>query len=194
MTFNPKVDLKCLQIEHVTSLNLVLDLRNHEYQEMHMTTLTNGFELIRNNMCNLKKIYIKFVSCYTHTQEVIEPFRKNFCQMLKSLAKTLQRVQIKVKKLYYINTLLPNLDELTDLYVMDTELDDFQRFLSLYPAKLCLQFKNLRTFYIDVNVSLYWYQLEDDWIKLRLPQVIDEMFQGITDVKIQFNRVMGCFK
>ena len=114
--------------------------------------------------------------------------------MLKSLAKTLQRVQIKVKKLYYINTLLPNLDELTDLYVMDTELDDFQRFLSLYPAKLCLQFKNLRTFYIDVNVSLYWYQLEDDWIKLRLPQVIDEMFQGITDVKIQFNRVMGYFK
>jgi hypothetical protein len=148
--------------------------------------------LIGNTAHNLKDLYVRFST--TIPQETIENFQKIFCQMLKSLAKTLQRVQIKVKKLYYINTLLPNLDELTDLYVMDTELDDFQRFLSLYPAKLCLQFKNLRTFYIDVNVSLYWYQLEDDWIKLRLPQVIDEMFQGITDVKIQFNRVMGYFK
>ena len=46
---------------------------------------------------------------------------------------------------------------------------------------------------MDVNVSLHWSQLEDYWIKLRLPQVIDEMFQGITDVKIQFNRWMGWF-
>jgi hypothetical protein len=123
MTFNPKVDLKCLQIEHVTSLNLVLDLRNHEYQEMHMTTLTNGFELIRNNMCNLKKIYIKFVSCYTHTQEAIEPFRKNFCQMLNYLTNlALQRVQIIVQKLYYINTLFSNLEHLTDLHVKTTTL------------------------------------------------------------------------
>ena len=123
MTFNPKLGSKSLQIENVTSLNLVLDLRNHEYQEMHMTTLTNGFELIRNNMCNLKKIYIKFVSCYTHTQDVIEPFRKNFCQMLKSLTNlALQKVQIIVQKLYYINTLFPNLEELTDLYVKTTTL------------------------------------------------------------------------
>ena len=123
MTFDPKVGLKSLQIKHVTSLNLVLDLRNHEYQEMHMTTLTNGFELIRNTAYNLKKIYIKFVSCYTHTQEVIEPFRKNFCQMLKPLTNlALQKVQIIVQKLYYINTLFPNLENLTDLYVKNTTL------------------------------------------------------------------------
>ena len=44
-----------------------------------------------------------------------------------------------------------------------------------------------------MNVSLHWSQLEDDWIKLRLPQVIDEMFQDITDVKIQCIRGIGVF-
>ena len=187
LTFSVKDDLKSIQAKHVTSLSLRMNL----YWPFEKT-LKNALKLIGNTAHNLKDLYVKFDTTVPGVpQETIEDFQKSFCQMLISLAKSLQRVQIKVDKLYYINTLLPNLDELTDLYVMDTQLADFQRFLSLYPAKLCLQFKNLRTFYMDVNVSHHWSQLEDDWIKLRLPQVIDEMFQGIKDVKIHFNRRMG---
>ena len=32
-----------------------------------------------------------------------------------------------------------------------------------------------------------------DWIKVKLPQVIDEMFQDITDVKIQCMKGLGGF-
>ena len=187
LTFNLKDELRSIQLEHVTSLMLVLDSK-----AIRERTLPNGLKLIGNTAHNLKDLYVRFNT--TIPQETIEDFQKSFCEMLKSLAKSLQRVEIKVQKLHYVNTLLPKLDELTDLYVMNTEFAHFQRFLSLYPAKLCLQFKNLRTFYIDVDVSLDWSQLEDDWIKLRLPQVIDEMFEGITDVKIQFNIGMGYYK
>jgi hypothetical protein len=31
------------------------------------------------------------------------------------------------------------------------------------------------------------YRSQFDWIKVQLPQIIDEIFQDITDVKIQFN-------
>lgn len=191
LTFSVKDDLQSIQAKHVTSLSLLLNLE-WTFEETKEKILKNGLKLIGNTAHNLKDLYVRFNT--TIPQETLGDFQKSFCQMLKSLAKSLQRVQIKVEKLYYINTLIPNLDELTDLYVMDTELADFQRFLNLYPAKLCLQFKNLRTFYMDVNVSLHWSQLEDDWIKLRLPQVIDEKFQGIPDVKIQFNRGKGWFK
>ena len=47
--------------------------------------------------------------------------------------------------------------------------------------------KNLRKFQIDVDLSLYRCQF--DWINDELPQVIDKMFQDMTDVKIQFNTV-----
>ena len=106
--------------------------------------------------------------------------------MIKRLAKSLKRVQIKVPNLYYIDTLFPHLEELTDLYVLDTSFKPFQRFIACNLEKFCQQFRNLRKFHIDVSLSRVDYS-QFDWIKDRLPQVIDEMFQDITDVKIQFN-------
>jgi hypothetical protein len=114
--------------------------------------------------------------------------------MTEHLTKSLQRVQIEVKNLDYIKTLFPYLEELTDLYVKDTDLDEFQIYLSNHGPKLRLRFKNLRKFHIDVNLSLDGSQLiEDDWMKVRLPKAIDKMFQDITDVKIQCMRGVGVF-
>ena len=143
MTFSVKDDLKSIQVKHVTSLSLLLNLE-WTFEERKEKRLKNGLKLIGNTAHNLKDLYVRFNT--TIPQETIEDFQKSFCEMLKSLAKSLQRVEIKVQKLYYVNSLLPKLDELTDLYVMNTEFAHFQRFLSLYPAKVCLQFRNLRTF------------------------------------------------
>ena len=168
-------------------MSLVLDLKPHEFQEIQERTLTNGLKLIGSTAYNLKEIYIKFVSCFD-TEKTKEDFQKSFRQMLEHLKKSLQKVQIEVKNLDYINTLFPYLEELTDLYVKDTDLDEFQIFLSFHGPKFRLRFKNLRKFHIDVNLSLDGSQLiEDDWMKVRLPQAIDKMFQDITDVKILFN-------
>ena len=187
LTFNLKDDLKSIQVERVTKLSLVLDLKPHEFQEIQERTLTNGLKLIGSTAYNLKEIYVKFVSCFD-TEKTKEDFQKSFRQMTEHLTKSLQKVQIEVKNLDYINTLFPYLEELTDLYVKDTDLDEFQIFLSFHGPKFRLRFKNLRKFHIDVNLSLDGSQLiEDDWMKVRLPQAIDKMFQDITDVKILFN-------
>ena len=55
---------------------------------------------------------------------------------------------------------------------------------------MCEQFKNLKTFCIDVslNTSQLRDKLEDDWMKIEFPKVVDEHFQDITDVKIRFYR------
>jgi len=191
LTFNLKDDLRSIQVEHVTSLMLVLDSK-----AIRERTLPNGLKLIGNTANNLKELYIRFVNsdaiCYywsennptQEEQETLESFQKSLSQMIKPLAKSLQRVQIKVQNLYYIDTLFPHLEELTDLYVLDTGFQPFQRFIYCNLEKFSQQFKNLRKFHINVNLSLHRYQF--DWIKVTLPQVIDEMFQDITDVKIQF--------
>ena len=55
---------------------------------------------------------------------------------------------------------------------------------------MCEEFKNLKTFCIDVslNASQLKDKLEDDWMKIEFPKVVDEHFQDITDVKIRFYR------
>ena len=201
LSLNLKDDLKSIQLEHVTSLSLVLDLVEFKFQETAPErTLANGLKLIGNTAKNLRELYIRFSvdsdkTCFNWSKsnatqaekDTMESFQKSFCQMIKPLAKSLQKVQIEVQNLYYINTLFPHLEELTDLYVLDTALKPFQRFIASNFKKFCQQFKNLRKFHIDVDLSLYRYQF--DWINDELPQVIDKMFQDMTDVKIQFNTV-----
>ena len=55
---------------------------------------------------------------------------------------------------------------------------------------MCEEFKNLRTFCIDVslNTSQLRDKLEDNWMKIEFPKVMDEHFQDNTDVKIRFYR------
>ena len=182
-----------------------MDLVQIKFQETaQKRTLANGLKLIGNTVKNLKEVYIRFVNademCFywsksnatQEEKETMQSFQKSFCQMIKPLAKSLQKVQIKVQHLNYINTLFPHMQELTDLYVWGTSLKDFQRFINFNLAKFCQEFKNLRKFHIDVNLPLCSTKLEDDFMKL-LPQIIDEVFQDITDVKIQCMRGMGVF-
>ena len=205
LTLNLKDDLKSIQVEHVTSLSLVLDLVQFRFQERAQERrLANGLKLIGNTAKNLKEVYIRFVNademCFNWSKsnatqeekETMQSFQKSLCQMIKPLGKSLQKVQIKVWNLNYINTLFPHMQELTDLYVWGASLKEFQRFLNFNSAKFCQQFKNLRKFHIDVNLPLCSTKLENDFMKL-LPQVIDEMFQDITEVKIQCMRGMGGF-
>ena len=203
LTFNLKDELRSFQVEHVTSLRLVLDLQLElQEEEIEKRTLANGLKLIGNTANNLKDLYVRFVNsdglCHYMSEcnppqeekETVESFQKSFCQMIKRLAKSLKRVQIKVPNLYYIDTLFPHLEELTDLYVLHTYFDNFQRFIACNLEKFSQQFKNLRRFHIDVSM-IRVDNSQFDWIKDRLPQVIDEMFQDITRVKIQFNVKRG---
>ena len=163
--------------------------------------------MIGNTAINLKDLYVRFINSDSiclywsecnpteEEQATLEGFQKSFCQMIKPLAKSLQRVEIKVQNLYYIDTLFPHLEEVTDLHILHTFFRHFQRFIAFDLEKFSQQFKNLRKLHIDVNLSESQYftmcRSQFDWIKVKLPQVIDEMFQGITHVKIQFNTGYG---
>ena len=134
-----------------------------------------------------KDIYIKFVNPIKDMN--IHYFQTYFCQLLFWLTNSLQRVQIQVLELYYIEALFPNLRDITDLYVMNTTYNDF---LYYDLGKMGHQFKNLRKFHINVNCHMKskfedYYEFPAD-IRDFWQARIDKKFQDITDVKIQIYR------
>ena len=104
--------------------------------------------------------------------------------MLKQFSDSLQIVELKVKDLnnVYIDTIIPNFKEITDLKVTKTRLEDLK---SLNLTKLSEQCKKLRNFDIDVTLCSLS-NSDGDWIENEFAEHIEKTFQDITDVKIQF--------
>ena len=152
-TFNPKDDIGSLQVEHITRLNLELSNGQFDIEE---SELSSGLKMIGDTTCNLNDINI---TAEFEQQELIDCFQKSFCQMLKQLNGSLQRVKLKVKVL----------DELKGFNLV----------------KLCEQCKKLRKFHIDV-ILYKFSDLDDEWITNECPKQVEKIFQYLTDVKIQF--------
>jgi hypothetical protein len=177
-TFNPNNDIRSLQVEHISSLGLELkDIEDIE-------EVSSGLKLIGATACNLKQIIIRSLTFYKQ-KEVIERFRNSICQMLKQLSDSLQIVELKVNDLnnVYIDTIIPNFKELTDLKVIKIRLEDLK---NLNLTKLCEQCKKLKKFHVDVTLCSLS-NSDDDWIENEFSEHIEKTFQDITDVKIQFN-------
>ena len=186
-TFNPKDKIKSLQLEHITSLGLELNLgypslMNSEI-DIEERKVSSGLELIGATARNLKQISIISMAFYDQ-KEVNERFRNSFCQMLKQLSVSLEIVEFNVNDLnnVFIDTIILNSKELTDLKLMKTRLEDLK---SLNLTKLCEQCKKLRKFHIDVTLCSLSIS-DGDWIENEFPKRIEKTFQDITDVKIQF--------
>ena len=177
-TFNPNNDLRSLQVEHISSLGLELK----EIEDIE--EVSSGLKLIGATACNLKKISIRSMTFYKQKEE-IERFRNSFCQMLKQLSDSLQIVELKVNDLnnVYIDTIISNFKELTDLKVIKIRLEDLK---NLNLTKLCENCKKLKKFHIDVTLCSLS-NSDDDWIENEFSEHIEKTFQDITDVKIQFN-------
>ena len=119
-TFNLKDDIKSLQVEHITKLDLKL-CGHYGIEEIdEKSKISSVLKIIGNTACNLKVINI---TALYKKQELIDCFRDSFCHMLKQLTHSLQIVKLKVKV-----------------------LDDSKGYL----LKLCEQCKNLRKFHVDV--------------------------------------------
>ena len=155
-TINPKNNIKFLQVEHITRLDLELyHGRYDEETDIKESRILSGLKLIGDTACNLKDITI--LARYVQ-QELIDCFQKSFCQMVKHLPDSLQRVKLKVKV-----------------------LDDTKGYL----LKWCEQCKNLRKFHIDVILD-YLSNSDDYWIENECQKQVEKIFQNFTDVKIQF--------
>ena len=180
-TFSPRAEMKSLQIEHITCLEFELCLE--EYEEVEGSTkMSNGFKLIGETACNLKEITISVQSC--RSQESKDCLKKDFCQMVKQLT-LLQSISINVPYLSYIETFYPDLEELTDLFVAYTKFEELK---SYDLTKISLKFKKIRQVYIQVKLVRALSIEEEQWKRIQLPAIVDEIFQDITEVKIVFCR------
>ena len=179
LTFSPTAEMnRQIQIEHITNLDLVFYLEGDEGKKV-----SDGLKLIGESACNLEEITITFKSCFEE-QHMIESFKVEFCQMLKQMT-LLKRIPINVPSLYYVETLFPDLEELTDLFVVSTKFDELK---SYDLAKIGLKFKSLRQIHIQVRLVRALTAEEEHWKRIKLPSIIGKIFQDITEVKIVFYR------
>ena len=194
-TFSPRAELKSFQVEHITSLEL--ELYPEEYEEIEdRRKISNGFKLIGETACNLKEITITIKSC-SGQQDSKDSFKKDLCQMIKQLP-LLQSIPINVPSLWYMETFIPDFDKPTDLFVLHTKFEELK---SYDLTKIVMKFKKLRLVYIQVRLMRALSIEEEQWKKIQLPAILDQMFQDITEVKIVFYRsidrrgnVETCFK
>ena len=93
-TFDPKDDIKSLQVEQITKLHIKLD--NGRYEEVKQSEISSSLKLVGDTACNLKDINI---TALYKKQELIDCFQDSFCHMLNRLTHSLQRVMLKVKVL-----------------------------------------------------------------------------------------------
>jgi len=179
-TFSPRAEVKSLQVEHITRLEFELCLE--VYEGGGNKIMSNGFKLIGETACNLKEITITIHSC--RSQESKDYFKKDFCQMAKQLT-LLRTISINVPNLWYIETFYPDLEEVTDLFVISTK---FEQLRSYDLTKISLKFKKIRQVYIQVRMIRALSIEEEQWKKIQLPAILDQIFQDITEVKIVFYR------
>ena len=178
-TFSPTAEMnRQIQIEHITNLNLEFYLEGDEGKKV-----SDGLKLIGESACNLEEITITFKSCFEE-QHMIESFKVEFCQMLKQMT-LLKRIPINVPSLCYVETLFPDLEELTDLFVASTKFDELK---SYNLAKIGLKFIKLRQLQIQVRLVRALTTEEEHWKRIKLPSIVDKIFQDITEVKIVFYR------
>ena len=178
-TFSPTAEMnRQIQIEHITNLDLVFYLEGDEGKKV-----SDGLKLIGESACNLEEITITFKSCFEE-QHMIQSFKVEFCQMSKQMT-LLKRIPINVPSLYYVETLFPDLEELTDLFVVSTKFDELK---SYNLAKIGLKFIKLRQLQIQVRLVRALTTEEEHWKRIKLPSILDKIFQDIIEVKIVFYR------
>jgi len=90
-TFDPKDDIKSLQVEQITKLHIKLD--NGRYEEIKQSEISSSLKLIGDTACNLKDINI---TAMYEEPELIDCFRDSFCLMLQKLTDSLQSVKLQV--------------------------------------------------------------------------------------------------
>ena len=181
-TFSPRTELKSLQVEHITSLEL--ELYPEEYEEIEdRKKISNGFKLIGETACNLKEITITIKGC-SGQQDSKDSFKKDFCQMIKQLP-LLQSIPINVPSLWHMETFIPDLEKPTDIFVLHTKFEELK---SYDLTKIVLKFKKLRQVYIQVRLVRALSIEEKQWSKIQLPAILNQIFGYITEVKIVFYR------
>ena len=160
-TFNPKDDIKSLQVEQITKLDLKLN--NGRYEEIEEIEISSSLKLIGDTACNLKDINVKAMY---EERKLIDCFRDSFGQMLKQLTDSLQRVKLEVNI-----------------------FGDLQRFNLTKLCEECKKLKSFHVDVNNLDKrrnNFFFSDTDKDWIENEFPEHVEKIFQDFTDVKIQF--------
>jgi hypothetical protein len=91
-----------------------------------------------------------------------------------------------------MGTFYPDLEEVTDLFVISTYFEELRSYD--YLTEISLKFKKIRKVYIQVRLKQALSIEEERWRRIQLPATVDKIFQDITEVKIVFYRSPRLFQ
>jgi hypothetical protein len=206
LTFNPKVEMKSIGIEHISKLVLKMSKLSKEFNYFHFNAdLRRDMDFLISDFCSMFKGLndsLETIS-FTKTERDASNYKLVFAilKLLSEQCKNLSKIvldfvynfssypslgcfqnlkELTVPELCYIDLFDQNYDTITDLCVEKVDIAD----LTNYDLRtLCQNFKKLKKCYFNVKVINELWRECSKWQK-----IVDETFQESTEVKFVFTR------
>jgi hypothetical protein len=168
LTFDPKIEIESVGIEHVSRLKLTVDPRFHRQV---METQQN-LQLLRETPHNLKNI-----SIHSRTSEVVRSdenvLKNRFWQMVQDLDKTLESLKVIVANTFHMDSFFCDFKPITEIWIESMDMNEMRT----YPLTwyfLPDRYKKLRMCRVDINLTEEDEELNcDTW-----PKFVEETYQG----------------
>ena len=143
LTFDPKIDVESVGIEHVSRLKLTVDPRfYHRVMETEQK-----LQLLRETPNNLKNISIICTMNILQHLDSYQILKKSFDQLIQDLEEKLESFQVIVGNTFHMNTFFSDSKPITEIWIESMDM------------------KEIRTY------PLTWYFLPDRYKKLRICRV-----------------------
>ena len=169
LTFDPKIDVELVGIEHVTRLKLTVDPRFHR----RVRETTQNLHLLRLTAHNLKNI-----SIVSRTSEVVRLdknsiLKNSFWEMVQGLDKTLESLHVIVANTFHMDTFFCDFKQITEIWIETMDMYGIRT----YPLTwyfLPDRYKKLRMCRVDLKLTKEDEDLNcDTW-----PKFVEETYQG----------------
>ena len=143
LTFDPKIDVESVGIEHVSRLKLTVDPRfYHRVMETEQK-----LQLLRETPNNLKNISVISTMNILQNLDSYQLLKKSFEQLFQDLEEKLESFQVIVGNTFHMNTFFSDSKPITEIWIESMDM------------------KEIRTY------PLTWYFLPDRYKKLRICRV-----------------------
>ena len=198
LTFDPKIDIESVGIEHVSRVKFVLDGDPSSEQrfDTQARTISQNLKLLKSTAYHLKSISVigrdvELINFFLPTlfSEEMRDLKNSFGQMFQQLDKTLDSVHVIVGRICDIDNLFSDSTPITEIWIQSLCIQE----KSICPeirqevninrlTKLFDRFKKLRKCRVDLELSEECEdQTCDTW-----PNFVEKNFQEIADFKFRF--------
>ena len=167
LTFDPKIDVELVGIEHVTRLKLTVDPRFHR----RVRETTQNLHLLRLTAHNLKNI-----SIVSRTSEVVRLdknsiLKNSFWEMVQGLDKTLESLHVIVANTFHMDTFFSDFKPITEIWIESVHMKEMKR---CPLTQFFERYKKLRKCRVDLTLL----EEDEDQNCDTWPKFVEETYQG----------------